>query len=99
MTDDDKLLHSHELDGGAERVVDGGEEAEFEATPRQSKWGGVAEKQDLHYLLPLKGKHGRLIQQEPTLVPGTAAGETGLRMEREGGREGGRERERERERA
>lgn len=72
LTDDDKL-HSRRLDtvGGMEE--DSEEEAEFEATPRASKWGGRGEgggeSQELHYLLPLKGKHGRLIQQKPTLIP------------------------------
>lgn len=66
LTDDDKL-HTHRL-----REGDSEEEAEFEATPRASKWEGGGkggENQELHYLLPLKGKHGRLIQQEPTLIP------------------------------
>ena len=66
MTDDDKLRGQEQEDSE--------EEAEFEATPRVSKWGESAEG-DLHYLLPLKGKHGKLIQQEPTHVltspPGT----------------------------
>jgi hypothetical protein len=71
LTDDDKL-HTHRLEdtvGGSEG--DSEEEAEFEATPRASKWEGEGggENQELHYLLPLKGKHGRLIQQEPTLIP------------------------------
>lgn len=45
-------------------------EAEFEATPRPSKWAREKEeKQELHYLLPLKGRHGRLIQQEPAVMP------------------------------
>lgn len=68
MTDDDKL-HTHRLEGGMEG--DSEEEAEFEVTPRASKWEGGegGENQELHYLLPLKGKHGRLIQQEPTLIP------------------------------
>ena len=72
LTDDDKL-HSHRLNtvGGMEGGSE--EEAEFEATPRASKWGarggGGGESQELHYLLPLKGKHGQLIQQEPTLIP------------------------------
>ena len=73
LTDDDKL-GSHRPDtvsGGMEG--DSEEEAEFEATPRTSKWGAGGENEELHYLLPLKGKHGRLIQQEPTLVPTTAS--------------------------
>ena len=68
LTDDDKL-HSRRLEdtvGGMEG--DGEKEAEFEATPRPSKWEGGGENQELHYLLPLKGKHGRLIQQQPTVI-------------------------------
>ena len=60
ITDDDKLRGQEQEDSE--------EEAEFEATPRVSKWGESA-KGDLHYLLPLKGEHGRLIQQEPTHIP------------------------------
>lgn len=68
MTDDDKL-HSH--------LEHSEEEAEFEAAPRASKWEGSG-KQELHYLLPLKGKHGRLILQEPTLVPTPDVGKTDI---------------------
>ena len=68
LTDDDKV-HSHRRDTVRGMEGDSKEEAEFEATPRVSKWGGGGENQELHYLLPLKGKRGQLIQQEPTLVP------------------------------
>ena len=68
MTDDDKICgRGLDRDSNSEHE-DCEKEAEFEATPRISKWG-ESEKGDLHYLLPLKGKHGRLIQQEPTIVP------------------------------
>ena len=70
LTDDDKL-DSGRLDTDRGMEGDSEEELEFEAAPRASKWGR-RENQELHYLLPLKGKHGRLIQQEPTFVPITA---------------------------
>ena len=70
LTDDDKV-HSHRRDTVRGMEGDREEEAEFEATPRISKWGGGGENQELHYLLPLKGRRGQLIQQEPTLVPTT----------------------------
>lgn len=76
MTDDDKLSHSHGLGQGKEHPGgDNEKEAEFEAIPRTPRWGGN-EKQNLHYLLPLKGKHGRLIHQEPIVVPTPADGES-----------------------
>ena len=69
LTDDDKL-HSRCQDTVRDIEGDSEEEAEFEVAPRASKWGERGgENQELHYLLPLKGKHGRLIQQEPTLIP------------------------------
>lgn len=71
MTDDDKI-RGRGLDRDPEQE-DSEKEAEFEATPRVSKWG-ESEQGDLHYLLPLKGKHGRLIQQEPTIVPTSPPG-------------------------
>ena len=70
LTDDDKLhRRCPDTVGGMEG--DSEEEAEFEAAPRTSKWegGGGGDNQEVHYLLPLKGKHGRLIHQEPTLIP------------------------------
>ena len=75
MTDDDKLLRRQtgSLDKDLDEMESGKEEAKFEAAPRPSKWGG-SEQEDLHYLLPLKGKHGRLIQQKPTVISATAAG-------------------------
>ena len=71
MTDDDKLSQRHGLGQDVDHPGCSEEEAEFEATPRASKWGGN-EKQDLHYLLPLKGSHGRLIHQEPAVVAAPA---------------------------
>ena len=38
-------------------------EAEFETRPRASDW--TEEKSDVHYFLPLKAEHGRLIHQPP----------------------------------
>lgn len=77
MTDDDKLSYSHSLGQGKKRGKeqpgDSEKEVEFEAIPRTSKWGGN-EEQELHYLLPLKGKHGQLIHQKPMVVPATVDG-------------------------
>lgn len=47
------------------------EEQEYERVPRSSTWdqgGGGGEKKGVHYLLPLKADHGRLIQQDPTHI-------------------------------
>ena len=79
MTDDDKLTYSHGLGQSMEQSG----EAEFEAIPRTSRWGGN-EEQELHYLLPLKGKHGRLIHQEPTVVPAPIDGESTVETVLEG---------------
>lgn len=38
-------------------------EAEFESRPRASDW--IEEENDVHYFLPLKADHGRLIHQPP----------------------------------
>ena len=88
MTDDDKLSYSHSLvqgrkKQGKEQPGDSEEEAEFEAIPRTSRWGGN-EEQELHYLLPLKGKHGQLIHQEPMVVPAPTDGESTVEIVREG---------------
>ena len=87
MTDDDKLSYSHSLGQGKkegkEQPGDSDEEAEFEAIPRTSKWGGN-EEQELHYLLPLKGKHGQLIHQEPMVVTAPADSESAVEIVLEG---------------
>lgn len=44
------------------------EEAEFEKVPRPSSWKTKGEQKGVHYLLPLKATHGKLILQEPTLL-------------------------------
>ena len=53
----------------ADRTLLDQEEQEYERVPRPSMWdaeqGG---KKGLHYLLPLKANHGKLIQQDPTLL-------------------------------
>ena len=38
-------------------------EAEFETRPRASDW--TEDNSDVHYFLPLKAEHGRLIHQPP----------------------------------
>lgn len=40
-------------------------EAEFESRPRASDW--TEEDKDVHYFLPLKADHGRLIHQPPLI--------------------------------
>ncbi len=41
-------------------------EAEFETHPRASDW--TEGKNDVHYFLPLKAEHGRLIHQPPLIT-------------------------------
>ena len=54
----------------ADHVTSDEEEQEYERVPRSSTWelGGGSEAKDLHYWLPLKANHGRLIHQEPTHI-------------------------------
>ena len=42
------------------------DEAEYERVPRPSTWESKSDKKRVHYLLPLKATHGKLILQEPT---------------------------------
>lgn len=46
------------------------EEAEYEKVPRPSSWASRGDKKGVHYLLPLKATHGKLILQEPTELEG-----------------------------
>ncbi len=41
-------------------------EAEFETHPRASDW--TEGENDVHYFLPLKAEHGRLIHQPPLIT-------------------------------
>ncbi len=53
----------------ADHMTSDEKEQEYERLPRPSTWEpGGGEKKGLHYLLPLKANHGRLIQQDPTHI-------------------------------
>ena len=45
------------------------QEAQYERVPRTTSWERKEDEEHLHYLLPLKESHGRLIQQQPTRLP------------------------------
>ena len=54
----------------ADHMTSDEEEQEYERVPRSSTWdqGGGDEEKGVHYLLPLKADHSRLIQQDPTHI-------------------------------